>query len=170
VCLWRPMAGTVEHPDIRYVVYPVHLDGTRTGAKPRLRHDPDCGHFEWRDGTVLGTPELATEEQMQTLRACKTCIETHTESPRDARRGLKDGRIGEVCAACNQVMPLTGICDNCVQLPTTLDSRGTVRNRLAEDFRSAAEEYARSEHQFGCCRLRSALFMRLCAALDGARH
>jgi hypothetical protein len=70
------MAGTVEHPDIRYVVYPVHLDGTPTGDEPRLRHDPDCRHFEWGDGTVLGTPELATEEQMRTLRACKTCIGT----------------------------------------------------------------------------------------------
>ena len=45
----------------------VHLDGTPTGAKPRLRHDPDCSHFEWGDGTVLGTPQLATEEQMQAL-------------------------------------------------------------------------------------------------------
>jgi hypothetical protein len=107
------MAGTVEHPDIRYVVYPVHLDGTRTGAKTRLRHDPDCGHFEWRDGTVLGTPELATVEQMQTLRACKTCIATRSESPWDARHAVKDGRIGKVRSVCNQVMPLTGICDNC---------------------------------------------------------
>ena len=74
------VAGTVEHPDIRYVVYPVHLDGSRTGAKPRLRHDPDCSHFEWRDGTILGTPELATEEQMHTLRACKTCIAARAES------------------------------------------------------------------------------------------
>lgn len=107
------MTGTVEHPDIRYVVHPVHRDGTRTGAKPRLRHDPDCSHFEWGDGTILGTPELATEEQMLALRACKTCIETHSESPRDAEHDVKDGRIGKVCSACNQVMPLTGICDNC---------------------------------------------------------
>ena len=107
------MAGTVEHPDIRYVVYPVHLNGTLTGAKPRLRHDPDCGHFEFRDGTILGTPELATEEQMRTLRACKTCIAVRAESPEDACRGVKNGRIGEVCPTCNQAMPLTGACDNC---------------------------------------------------------
>lgn len=50
------MAGTAEHLDIGYVVYPVHLDGTPTGAKPRLRHDPDYSHFEWGDGTVLDTP------------------------------------------------------------------------------------------------------------------
>jgi hypothetical protein len=111
------MAGTVEHPDIRYVVYPVHRDGTRTGAKPRLRHDPDCGHFEWGDGTILGTPELGTEEQMQTLPACKTCIQTRGESPRDDLYGVKDGRIGGLCPTCNQVMPLTGNCDNCAYLP-----------------------------------------------------
>jgi hypothetical protein len=108
------VAGTVEHPDIRYVVYPVHLDGTRTGARPRLRHDPDCSHFEWGDGTtILGTPELATVEQMQSLRACKTCIATRGESRKDARHGMRDGRTGEVCPTCNQVMPLTGACDNC---------------------------------------------------------
>ena len=107
------MAGAVEHPDIRYVVYPVHLDGTRTGAKPRLRHDPDCSHFEWGDGTILGTPELATDEQMRTLRACKTCIATRDESLGNARHGMKDGRTGEVCPTCNQVMSLTGVCDNC---------------------------------------------------------
>lgn len=106
------VAGTMEHSDIRYVVYPVHLDGTPTGAKPRLRHDPDCSHFEWGDGTILGTPQPATEEQMQTLRACKTCIAARAES-RDARPGMKDGRIGEVCPTCNQAMPLTGVCDNC---------------------------------------------------------
>jgi hypothetical protein len=107
------MAGTVEHPDIRYVVYPVHRDGTLTGAKPRLRHDPGCSHFDWGDGTLLGTPVLATEEQMRTLEACKTCIESRGESSRDARQSVRDGRIGGLCPSCNQVMPLTGICDNC---------------------------------------------------------
>jgi hypothetical protein len=107
------MAGTIEDPDIRYVVYPVHLDGALTGGKPRLRHDPDCSHFEWGDGTILGTPQLATEEQMQTLRACKTCIDARSGSAKGARPGMKDGRIGEVCATCNQAMPLTGVCDNC---------------------------------------------------------
>jgi hypothetical protein len=107
------MAGTLEYPDIRYVVYPVHLDGTRTGAKPRLRHDADCSHFEWGDGTILGIPELATDEQMRTLRACKTCIATRGGSLENARHGVKDGRTGEVCLTCNQVMSLTGVCDNC---------------------------------------------------------
>jgi hypothetical protein len=108
------MASEVEHPDIRYVVYPVHLDGTPTGAVARVRHDPDCSHFEWGDGTVLGTPLLASDEQMQTLRACKTCIDT-----RHGRRGSgglgagRDGPTGEICPACFQTMPLTGTCDNC---------------------------------------------------------
>ena len=61
------MIGEIEHPDIRHVVYPVHMDGTPTGAKPRLRHYPDCTHFEWRGGLRLGTPILATDEQMRTL-------------------------------------------------------------------------------------------------------
>ena len=107
------MAAAIEHPDVRYVVYPVHLDGTPIGAAPRLRHDPDCSHFEWGDGTVLGTPQLATEEQMQTLRACKTCIETR-RGPRDgSRHDGRDGRTGALCPTCNQTMSLTGICDNC---------------------------------------------------------
>jgi len=57
-----------------------------------LRHDRDCSHLEWRDGTVLGTPQLATEEPMQTLRACKTCIETHR-----GPHGAAGGRAGEDC-------------------------------------------------------------------------
>lgn len=108
-----PMASKVEHPDIRYVVYPVHLDGTPTGAEPRLRHDPDCSHFEWGDGTVLGTPQLATDEQMQTLRACKTCIESRGSGGGGSRRDGKDGRTGGLCPTCYQTMPLTGVCDNC---------------------------------------------------------
>lgn len=107
------MTEAVEHPDIRYVVSPVHLDGTLTGAKPRLRHDPDCSHFEWGDGTILGTPVLATDEQMRTLRACKSCIDRR-EWRGDTRQSVQEGRPGRLCPTCNQVMPLTGICDNCV--------------------------------------------------------
>lgn len=107
------MKEAVEHPDIRYVVYPAHLDGTLTGAKPRLRHDPGCSHFEWGDGTILGTHVLATEEQMRTLKACKSCISRRGESRGDARQSGKDGKPGKLCPACNQVMRLTGICDNC---------------------------------------------------------
>jgi hypothetical protein len=84
-----------------------------TGAQPRLRHDPDCSHFEWRDGTVLGTPQLATEEQMRTLRACKTCIETRGGSRGGGRHDMEDGKTGGLCPTCNQTMSLTGVCDNC---------------------------------------------------------
>lgn len=107
------MASTIEHPDVRYVVYPVHLDGTPTGAEPRLRHDPNCSHFEWGDGTVIGTPQVATEEQMQTLRACKTCIETSHGPHGGSRPDVRDGRTGALCPTCNQTMSLTGVCANC---------------------------------------------------------
>ena len=102
----------MEHPDIRYVVNPVHMDGTPTGAKPKMRHDPGCGHFEW-EGTRLGTPVLASPEQMQTLRACKHCVEARAGSSGDGRHDVKEGRTGALCPTCNQVMPLTGLCDNC---------------------------------------------------------
>jgi len=123
------MSDTVDHPDIRFVVYPVHLDGTPTGAKPRLRHDPGCGHFEWGDGTILGTPQLATEVQMQTRRACKTCIGTRGNSSTDARHDVKDGRTGGLCPTCNQMMPLTGVCDNCSTLTSPVNSRDRARDR-----------------------------------------
>jgi hypothetical protein len=103
----------VEHPEIRYVVYPVHRDGTPTGALPRMRHDPDCGHFEWEDGEILGTPVLATDEQMVMLRACKPCVERRSSSSRDSAPGYKEGKAGPLCPTCHQVMPLTGVCDNC---------------------------------------------------------
>jgi hypothetical protein len=107
------MASEVEHPDIRFVVYPVHLDGTLTGAKPRLRHYPGCGHFEWGDGTLLGTPVLATEEQLRTLSACKTCVKSRGGSPGETHQRAREGKTGGLCATCNQVLPLTGLCDNC---------------------------------------------------------
>jgi hypothetical protein len=103
----------VEHPDIRYVVYPVHLDGTSTGQPPRMRHDPDCGHFEWGDGEILGTPQLATDEQMRMLRACKTCVARRSGSSRGGMPGVGEAKAGQLCPACYQIMPLTGICDNC---------------------------------------------------------
>ena len=74
------MSSQVEYPEIKHVVYPVHLDGTLTGAEPRLRHNPGCGHFKWPDGTLLGTPVLTTEEQMRALKACKHCIKSRSGS------------------------------------------------------------------------------------------
>ncbi len=61
----------IEYPDVDYVVSPVHMDGTLSGLPPRMRHDPDCGHFKWGDGRIFGDPVLATTEQMRTLPACK---------------------------------------------------------------------------------------------------
>jgi hypothetical protein len=107
------MASTIEHPGIRFVSYPVHLDGTRTGAQPRKRHNPGCGHYDWEDGTIPGTPEPATGKQMETLPACKACIGSRGLSSRDSRSAAKEGRTGEVCSTCYQLMPLTGTCDNC---------------------------------------------------------
>lgn len=52
---------------------------------------------------------------MQTLRACKTCIETRDGPHRGDRQGGKDSRTGGVCPTCSQTMPLTGICDNCAR-------------------------------------------------------
>ena len=63
--------------------------------------------------SVLGTPQLATEEQMQTLRACKTCVETANGLREGSRYEGTDGRIGEPCPTCCQTVPLTGVCDNC---------------------------------------------------------
>ncbi len=97
------------YPEIRHVVYPVHLDGTATGELPRMRHDPGCGHFDWGTGEMLGDPVLATPEQMRTLGACETCIAARSAtSP-----GQAGGRVGEVCPRCYQVMSLSGVCDNC---------------------------------------------------------
>jgi hypothetical protein len=107
------LAHTVEYPSIKFVSYPVHLDGTRTGAQPRMRHFPGCGHFDGGDGTILGTPELATAKQMQTLLACKTCMGSRGLSSRGAGPVSKESRTGAVCLTCNQLMPLTGTCDNC---------------------------------------------------------
>jgi hypothetical protein len=105
--------GEVDHPDIRYVVYPVHRDGTPTGGSPRMRHDPDCGHFDWGDGEILGTPVLATEEQMRTLRACGTCAGRRSDTLRAIAPGRAEAKVGQLCQTCHQVMPLTAVCDNC---------------------------------------------------------
>lgn len=107
------VSAEVEHPDIRYVVYPVHRDGTPTGGVPRMRHDPDCGHFDWGDGEILGTPVLATDEQMRTLRACTTCVERRFESSTAGTASHSHWKAGQLCPTCHQVMPLTGLCDNC---------------------------------------------------------
>lgn len=107
------MARTIEYPSIKFVSYPVDLDGTKTGAQPRMRHNPGCSHFDWGDGTTLGTPELATKKQMETLVACKTCTGSRGLSTRGAETAKTESRTGEVCPTCNQLMPLTRTCDRC---------------------------------------------------------
>jgi hypothetical protein len=96
------MAGAVDHPDIRFVVDPVHMDGTLTGAKPRMRHRPGCRHFKWPNGKALGTPVLATEAQMRSLRPCKSCVASRGsargETPPKHERAQRWGP----CAGCNQ--------------------------------------------------------------------
>jgi hypothetical protein len=107
------VSAGVEHPDIRYVVYPVHLDGTLTGELPRMRHDLDCGHFEFRGGVRLGTPVLANEEQMRTLKACNSCVNRRSGSLRVGSPDRVSAKVGQLCPTCHQAMPLTGLCDNC---------------------------------------------------------
>lgn len=106
------MNGEVEYPDIRYVVYPVHLDGTLTGGPPAMRHDPDCGHFRFGGGKILGSPILATDEQMRMLRACQDCATRRSDSS-GSQATRQDGKLGELCPTCHQTMSLTGVCDNC---------------------------------------------------------
>lgn len=58
----------IKHPKIRYVVYSIHrTDGTLNGKPPRMRHDPDCTHYNFRGGKRWGTPELATEVRRPTV-------------------------------------------------------------------------------------------------------
>lgn len=91
-------------------MFPVHKDGTPTGQQPRLRHDPKCEHFDLGDGDVLGTPVLASADQMSGLKACKSCVEAR--AARQSRKG-RDGPVGSVCPKCFQARSLTGICGNC---------------------------------------------------------
>ena len=106
------MTAKVEYPDIRYVVYPVHLDGTLTGGSRTMRHDPDCGHFVF-GGETLGTPVLATEEQMQSLKPCGTCAGRRSGRHSGSAPRHAGAKLGQLCQSCHQVMSLTGVCDNC---------------------------------------------------------
>jgi hypothetical protein len=62
---------------------------------------------------MLGAPELATEKQMETLLACKTCMGSRGLSTRGAGPVKSESRTGAVCPSCSQLMPLTGTCDRC---------------------------------------------------------
>jgi hypothetical protein len=94
----------------------MRVPNTLNSAMPGVSRGLSRGRREVGSGAgghVVGTPELATDEQMQTLRACKTCIQTRGESSRDASYGVNESRTGGLCPTCNQAMPLTGNCDNC---------------------------------------------------------
>ena len=110
----RSVAQEVEYPQIRYVVPPTRMDGIPTGQAPRMRHDLGCQHFEWPDGTALSEPKLATEEQMHSLRACKSCVERQGRSGSTASRSARRDRYGELCPNCGLTLPLTNrVCDYC---------------------------------------------------------
>ena len=111
----RPMMteSGVQHPEINLVVPPVTMEGEPTGAQPRMRHLPDCGHFVMPDGTILGTPRLATTEEMRALPPCKDCI-SRTGSSGDGGHRREDlAPVGDLCPGCSVELPLTGTCDGC---------------------------------------------------------
>lgn len=103
----------ISHPEINYVVTPVDMNGAVTGAAPRMRHDLDCGHFKFDDGTVLGTPQLASEEQMRDLPPCKDCVNRTSSPPSESRAGGAAGPTGPVCPKRFVATPLSGVCDTC---------------------------------------------------------
>lgn len=87
------------------------MDGTPTGDKPRMRHDPECSHFVMRNGEMLGDPVLATQQQMEALPACKSCLDRRGDG--GGSRTKRDGAYGEPCPVCQMALPLTGVCDDC---------------------------------------------------------
>lgn len=101
----------IDHPEIAFVVPRVKLDGSASGLSVTMRHDLDCGHFKYPDGSSLGTPVRATEEQMSTLPACKDCI----AKVKDRHRTVSvDGvRTGGICPTCFVAMPVAGNCEYC---------------------------------------------------------
>ncbi len=75
----------IGHPEIRYVVPPVDMNGVATGHAPRKRHDVDCGHFTFDGDTVLGSPQLATEEQMRDVPPCRDCVSRTASAERESQ-------------------------------------------------------------------------------------
>ncbi len=105
----------IEYPGLIWVKDPVNFEtGKRTGARPRMRHHEDCWHLKDDDGRPIGPPPYrASEEQMRTLPACKTCAgETGGGSARP--RSAADRRVGEICPTCFQELPVKGQCQNCM--------------------------------------------------------
>lgn len=103
----------ISHPEIKYVVPPVDMNGVVTGEAPRRRHDLDCGHFKFDDGTVLGTPQLATQKQMRDLPPCKDCVSRMSSPDGVSRTRGSTGPTGPLCPTCFVATPLNGKCDTC---------------------------------------------------------
>lgn len=109
------MSTSVEFPGLIWVKDPVDLQGNVTGFPPRRRHHEICWHFCVNAaGTMVGPPPYrATDEQMRTLPACKTCAETESGASSAAGSPAGQARRGEICAACFIERPLFGACPNC---------------------------------------------------------
>ncbi len=103
----------IGHPEIRYVVPPVDMNGVATGHAPRKRHDVDCGHFTFDGDTVLGSPQLATEEQMRDVPPCRDCVSRTASAERESQARGSAGPTGPLCPTCFVSTPLNGTCDTC---------------------------------------------------------
>ena len=80
----------VTNPAKRYQARVVGYDSADDVALLQLEGASGLTPVNFGDSAQvsLGTPVLATEEQMRTLNACKTCIENRGESPRRGREGV----------------------------------------------------------------------------------
>ena len=103
----------ISHPEIRYVVPPVDMNGVATGQAPRKRHDLDCGHFKFDDGTIRGSPQLATEEQMRNMPPCRDCVSRRSSAERESQARGSAGPTGPLCPTCFVSTSLNGKCDTC---------------------------------------------------------
>lgn len=76
--LRNPWHGEFMWPTVEWVKEPVDLEtGNRSGARIRMRHFLDCIHWHREAGSdrLLGQPPtLATDNQMSSLPACKSCV------------------------------------------------------------------------------------------------
>lgn len=108
-----PMPVSIAYPEIDHVLPPVGMDGTPTGAKPRKRHHPDCGHFTFPDGSTLGTPRVATAQELRALPPCKDCIDRTQEAAPAPKPVSWDTPAGRLCPNCFVEMPVIGQCYTC---------------------------------------------------------
>ncbi len=62
--------------------------------------------------TVLAIADELTQDGL-VLRYRVEGTDTGFEGSAAGAPALKEGKLGQLCPACHQVMPLTGICENC---------------------------------------------------------